>query len=281
MNHLLLNRFQGALIGGNTIYISSYQITPNRLIIDTSPALMSGITSLIYRDRFVAQAWATNITIDIATPDRSVVAMLPLMLFFHDDRIKLREILIEVSHSWQLDWETCSSAIAIGYIISRSLTESFNAQTIIPQLLDEMNNLHPLLFQSLSMIAALLEQPSSLHQVTQQLTTTHPIIAPTVLAIYCFLSTPEDFGLSTRRAYHTKNRSPLTCALTGILSGAQNSLAGIPLNGYLATQDRAQWLSAAENLLNAWAGVYHEYSSQSPASYPLSVASPRVMQRRN
>jgi hypothetical protein len=281
MNHLLLNRFQGALIGGNTIYISSYQITPNRLIIDTSPALMSGITSLIYRDRFVAQAWVTNITIDIATPDRSVVAMLPLMLFFHDDRIKLREILIEVSHGWQLDWETCSSAIAIGYIISRSLTESFNAQTIIPQLLDEMNNLHPLLFQSLSMIAALLEQPSSLHQVTQQLTTTHPIIAPTVLAIYCFLSTPEDFGLSTRRAYHTKNRSPLTCALTGILSGAQNSLAGIPLNGYLATQDRAQWLSAAENLLNAWAGVYHEYSSQSPASYPLSVASPRVMQRRN
>jgi ADP-ribosylglycohydrolase len=281
MNHLLLNRFQGALIGGNTIYISSYQITPNQLIIDTTPALTSGITSLINYDRFAAQDWAKDITVNISTPDSSMVAMLPLMLFFHDDRVKLREILIEVSHSWQLDWETCSSAIAIGYIISRSLTESFNHQTIIAQLLDEMNNLHPLLFQSLSTIAELLEQSSSLHQITQRLTTTHPIITPTVLAIYCCLSTPADFSLSTRRAYHTKNRSPLTCALTGILAGTQNSLTGIPLNGCLATQDRAQWLSAAENLLNAWAGVYHDYNSQATASYPLSVAAPRVMQRRN
>jgi ADP-ribosylglycohydrolase len=281
MNHLLLNRFQGASIGGNTIYISSYQITPNRLIIDTTPALKSGITSLINHDRFVAQDWAKDITVDISAPDSSMVAMLPLMLFFHDDRLKLREIIVDVSHSWQLDWETCSSAIAIGYIISRSLTESFDAQTIIPQLLDEMNNLHPLLFKSLCTIAELLEQPSSLHQITQRLTTTHPIIAPTVLAIYCALSTPADFSLATRRAYHTKNRSPLTCALTGILAGAQNSLTGIPLNGYLATQDRVEWLSAAENLLNAWAGVYHEYSPQPPASYPLPVAAPRVMQRRS
>jgi ADP-ribosylglycohydrolase len=281
MNHLLLNRFQGALIGGNTIYISSYQITPNRLIIDTTPALTSGIKSLIDRARFIAQDWAKNTTIDISSPDRSIVAMLPLMLFFHDDRVKLREILIEVSHAWQLDWETCSSAIAIGYIISRSLTESFNSETIIAQLLDEMNNLHPLLFQSLSTIAQLLEQPSSLHQITGRLTTTHPIITPTILAIYCALSTPEDFSLSTRRAYHTKNRSPLTCALTGILAGAQSSLTGIPLNGYLATQDRVKWLSAGENLLDAWAGVYHEYKSQPTTSYPLSVAAPRVMQRRN
>jgi hypothetical protein len=290
MKHLLLHRFQGALIGGNTIYISPDRITPNRLIMDTTPALISGITSLIHPDRFVAQDWAESINLDISNPDRSIVAMLPLMLFFHDDRVKLREILIEVSHSWQLDWETCSSAIAIGYIISRSLTESFNAQTIISQLLDEMNNLHPLLFQSLSTIAALLEQPNSLHQITQRLTTTHPIITPTILAIYCCLFTPEDFSVATRRAYHTKNRwrslfsereSLLTCALTGILAGAQNSLTGIPLNGDLATQDRGQWLSAAENLLNAWAGVYHKYSSRSTAIYPLSVASPRVMQRRN
>ncbi len=281
MNHLLSSRFQGALIGGNTVYLSSYQIAPNQLIIDTTPALTSGIASLIYHDRFVAQDWAKNISIDTSNPERSIVAMLPLMLFFHDDRVKLREILINVSHAWQLDWETCSSAIAIGYIISRSLTESFDPETIIPQLLDEMNNLHPLLFQSLSTITQLLEQPSSLHQITRRLTTLHPMIESTILAIYCILSTPEDFSLATRRAYHVKNRSPLTCALTGILAGAQNSLTGIPLNGYLATQDRVEWLSAAENLLNAWAGVYHNYSSQSTANYPLSVASPRVMQRRN
>jgi hypothetical protein len=281
MNQLLLNRFQGALIGGNIIYLNPHQVAPNQLIIDTSSALIDGINGLIYPDRFIAQDWAKSINSDSCSPDRLMVAMLPLMLFFHEDRVKLREILIDVSHSWQLDWETCSSAIAIGYIISRSLTESFNPQTIIFQLLDEMNNLHPLLFQSLSTIAELLEQPSSLHQITRRLTTTHPIITPTILAIYCALSTPADFSLSTRRAYHTKNRSPLTCALTGMLAGAQNSLTGIPLNGYLATQSRVEWLSAAESLLNAWAGVYHNYSSQSTASYPLPVSAPRVIQRRS
>ncbi|WP_310428210.1 ADP-ribosylglycohydrolase family protein [Chamaesiphon sp. VAR_48_metabat_135_sub] len=293
MKHLLLTRFQGALIGANTIYITPHQINPNQLIMETSPALIDGMTSLIRSGRVEPQDWEQNIFIDTPSPERAIVAMLPLMLFFHDDRVKLRETLITVSHSWQLDWETCSSAVAIGYIISRSLTESFNPRTIISQLLDEMLNLHPLLFQELSTIDRLLAQSSSLHQVTQRLTTTpHPIIASTVLAIYCLLSTPEDFSLATRRAYQIEDRSQLTCALTGILAGAQNSLTGIPLNGYIATQEREQWLLAAESLLTSWAGVYHEHSaSQSiallPASfqptvaYPLSVAAPQVIQQRH
>ena len=66
-----------------------------------------------------------------------------------------------------------------------------------------------------------------------------------------------------------------------MLSGAQNSITSIPLHGDLATQDRAQWLLAAEKLLNAWAGVYHDYSSQPTSSYPLAIAAPKVMQRRN
>ena len=290
MKHLLLARFQGALIGGNIIYIDRYQISPNQLIIDTTPALIAGITSLIHHHRFDPQDWAKNIQQDISSPDRAIIAMLPLMLFFHDDRVKLRATLIDVSHSWELDWETCSSAVAIGYIISRSLTESFNPRTIISQLLDETINLHPDLYQSLNAIDRLLAQAHSLHQVTEKLTVSpHPIITPTVLAIYCFLSTPADFGLATRRANRIEYEHQLTCALTGILSGADNSLMGIPLNGDLATQERDRWLLEAENLLSAWAGVYHEHSSRSslsPASsqptvaYPLAVAAPQVIQRR-
>jgi hypothetical protein len=296
MEHLLLTRFQGALIGGNIIYINPAQIAPNQLMIDVAPVLMSGITRLTDPGRFDPQAWAKNTFIDIPSPDRLIVAMLPLMLFFHDDRTKLREILIDVSHAWQLDWETCSSAIAIGYIISRSLTESFNPSTIILQLLDEMSNLHPLLFQQLSTILGtvvpfslgrgfanierlpvssgrllpaqrehqLSSQSGSLHQIAQRLAlTSHPIITPTVLAIYCLLSTPEDFGIATRRAYQLEDRSGFTCALTGMLAGAQNTLTGMPINGNLATQTRAQWLLAAENLLSAWAGVYHKHSFSS------------------
>jgi hypothetical protein len=103
------------------------------------------------------------------------------------------------------------------------------------------------------------------------------MITPTVLAIYCFLSTPEDFRIAIRRAYQIEDRSQFICALTGILAGAYNSLTGIPLNGYIATQERLQWLLTAQNLLTTWAGVYQPLS----AAAPLTVASPQVIQRRN
>jgi hypothetical protein len=293
MKHLLLTRLQGALIGSSTIYINSQQIAPNQLVIDTTPALMGGIESLTRYGKFDLQDWVQSTFTDSVSPDRAILTMLPLMLFFHDDRVKLREILVSVSHTWQLDWETCSSAVAIGYIISRSLTESFHPRTIIPRLLDETINIHPLLFQELSTIDRLLDRSSSLHQVTERsMAIPHPTISSTILAIYCFLSTPEDFSIANRRADRIENRSELTCALTGILAGAQNSLTGIPLNGYIATQAKEQWLLAAEGLLSSWAGVYLEPSlsrampllpagAQLAVAYPLSVASPQVIQQRN
>jgi ADP-ribosylglycohydrolase len=280
MEHLLLARFQGALIGGNIIYPDRHQLAPNQLIVDLTPALIRGINSLIDRGKFDPQDWSERVLPDLANSEQAIVAMLPLMLFFHDDRVRLREILIDVSHSWQLDWETCSSAVAIGYIISRSLTESGNPTTIIVQLLDEMTNLHPLVFQEFSTLDRLLAEATSLHQVTEKLATVeHPIVRSTILAIYCALSTPEDFSLATRRVARLEDRSQLACTLTGMLAGAYNSLTGIPLNGYIATQERVQWLLLAESLLNAWAGFYDKHRS-SPGTYPLAVASPQVIQRR-
>jgi hypothetical protein len=288
MKHLLLNRLQGSLIGANTIYLTDRQITPNQLVINTTPTLIGGIASLTRCGRFDPQDWSQSTFHNTKDPRQALVAMLPLMLFFHDDRVKLRTILINVSHSWQLDWESCSSAVAIGYILSRSLTESLPTRDVIRQLLDETIDLNPLLFQELATIDRYLDQSSSLHQVAQKLAAiAHPIMAATVLAIYCFLSTPEDFSLAMLRAHQPQLESPLTCALTGILAGAHNSLTGIPLHGLLATQNREQLMLAAEDLISAWAGVYHQHisivfppSDRSGIDRVLPVASPQVMQRR-
>jgi hypothetical protein len=287
MKHLLLTRFQGALIGGNIIYINSQQIAINQLILDLTPSLFSGIDSLVRYGKFDRQDWIENIFTNPPSGDRAILAMLPSILFFHDDRVKLREILIDISHGWQLDWETCSSAVAIGYIISRSLTESLQPQTIIERLLDETINLHPLLFQGLSTLDRLIDGSYSLHRVIQKLSiSSHPIVRSTLIAIYCFLSTPEDLSLSLRRAYRIDDSSHLICAIAGMLSGAHNSLIGIPLNGYLATQERDQWLSSAAKLLDAWAGIDRDRSSMNSisselATYPLAVAAPQVIQRRD
>jgi ADP-ribosylglycohydrolase len=289
MKHLLLTKFQGALIGGNIIYLDRYQIAPSQLILDTTPALFSGINYLIESGKFAPQDWSRLIHPELSNPEQSILAMLPLILFFHDDRLKLREVLINISHSWQLDWETCSSAVAIGYIISRSLTESFQLGTVIAQLLDEMTNLHPLIFQELNALAVRtapreqrsLDPASSLHQVTHRLASAeHPIVAPTMLAIYCFLSTPEDFSLATRRIARLEPQSQFACALTGILAGAHNSLTGIPLNGDLGTQERSQWLALAQNLLNVWAGIDLQHNT-SANDYPLAIATPHIIQRRS
>jgi hypothetical protein len=281
MKHLLSTRFPGALIGGNLIYLTPHQIAPNRLMQESELVLKNGINSLIQYGKYVDRDWEQNIFSKPPTAERAIVAMLPLMLFFHDDRLKQREVLINVSHGWELDWETCSSAVAIGYIISRSLTESFDASTIVAQLLDEAINLHPLLFQSLGTIDRQLDRFDSLYKFTHpSLPILHPIVSATVLAIYCLLCAPEDLSLALRLAYQSDG-SQLTCALTGILAGAQNSIAGIPLNGYLATQHREQWLRTADNLLATWAGVDRVLSSDRNGDAPLPIAAPRVIQPRS
>lgn len=288
MKHLLLTRFQGGLMGGNIIYLSQRQIAPNQLFLDSTPAMMGGIDSLIRCGGFNLEDWLQSTSSVEDVPGRSIIAMVPLMLFFHEDRPKLRQIIIDISRSQKLDWETCSSAIAIGYIISRSISETCEPREIIPQLLDEMTNLHPLLFQQLSEIDRLLAQPSSLQQTLQKLTiTTHLTLTPTTLAIYCFLSTPEDFSLAIRCAHQIPHQTQLTCALTGILAGVHNSSTGIPLNGLLATQQRLQWITTSENLLNLWAGVYQIPGGASaeehrfPIPYTLPIAAPKVIQRRD
>ncbi len=280
MQHLLLTRFQGAFIGARTIYHTAQQIAPNQLTIDTTPALTGGIASLVRCGRFDSQDWLHSTMLSANRPQHSIVAMLPLMLFFHDDAIKLRAALVTASHSWQLDWETCSSAVVLGFIISRSLTETLVPSTAIARLLAETSNLHPLVCQELSTIDRCLAESSSLHQVRQKLTAiAHPIVTPTILAIYCLLATPEDFGLAMLRARRTEYEVPFTCALTGMLAGAHNSLAGIPINGAM-TQEPQQWLSAAAALLASWAGVYRQPASNQ-LSVPLTVAAPGALQRRN
>jgi hypothetical protein len=280
MKHLLLTKFQGALIGGNLIYLDRYQIAPNQLILGITPALIDGINYLTAHGKFEIEDWSKRVNPNLNDSAASaIIAMLPLMLFFHEDRLKLREVIINISHGWQLDWETCSSAVAIGYLVSRSLTESLKIRTVIPQLLDEMTNLHPAIFQELSTLDRSLAGSISLHQVERRLAKSeHPIVTSVLLAIYGFMATPADFSVATRRVARLESRSLLTCALTGILSGAYNSLTGIPLNGCIATQDRTQWQAFAAQLLNAWAGVDLQHAF--PPELPLAIAAPNVIQRR-
>ncbi|MFM2302676.1 MAG: hypothetical protein RLZZ135_79, partial [Cyanobacteriota bacterium] len=73
MKHLLINRFQGALIGINTMYITDRQPSPNQMAIDAHPALIEGIDSLISRGRFDLQDWSDRNFVITKDPAQAIV----------------------------------------------------------------------------------------------------------------------------------------------------------------------------------------------------------------
>jgi hypothetical protein len=280
MKHLLLARFQGALLGGNSIYLNPHQTQPNPLVTENLPALLGGIDSLIRCQGFNREDWLQSSYPSIAQPTQAIVTMLPLMLFFHDDRGRLAEVVTELGESWQLDRVTITGTLAIGYLLAAAITENLQPNQIIPELSTALPEIDPLVSEQLSIIPALLDRYASLHQVRAVFTPiAHPIATPIALASYCFLSAPEDFNLAVRRAHHINYQNHLTCALTGILAGAHNSFTGMPIGAYLATQGREQILPRSAKLLAVWSGSY-----QSDYNLPLdmsALAAPSVIQRRS
>lgn len=104
-------------------------------------------------------------------------------------------------------------------------------------------------------------------------------LEPVSVALYGFLSTPEDFRLSLLRVAQLEYCPQITCALTGMLSGAANGLSGLPLSwqrslqaGYRQPNALSQvWgldvptlVELADQLLQVWSGVYTPSLPASP-----------------
>ncbi len=249
----------------------------------------------------------------------SAVAALPIALFFHENPAKLREKLLLATEVWQNQSASeCQTGVfAVGYAIARSLKERLDPATIIPQTITYLATDNALT-ELLSQVQILLEQGADLERATTHLCKSALAVQerqgeegkksqmnsivnsenfiPMAIAFYCFLSTPEDLSLSVFRAARCGIASPLTCSLTGALSGAYNGSAAIPVEwksrhsatvGRSATEGRGPsvWLTAnnakieqlANNLFAVWTGVYSPHSrSEMPVIRPV-VAAPYVI----
>jgi hypothetical protein len=113
-------------------------------------------------------------------------------------------------------------------------------------------------------------------------------LEPISVALYGFLSTPEDFRLSLLRVAQLGYAPQTTCTLTGILSGAYTGMAGIPLSWLQSIQTRQGqpnsllqvWgldgtalVHLADQLLQIWGGVYTP--ARSSFSYPV-ILPPKI-----
>jgi len=216
----------------------------------------------------------------IPTVSNTIIASLPVSLIYHEDELKLQEKLQQWGNVWQNCLEINLSNLVIGYIISQALTDRLDPLSLIPKIIDYIGEKEPLVGQ-LRQVEKLIHQGANLDAAITNLSKNFKFIEkqqifdegqqrsqcsaffiPISLALYCFLSTPEDFGLAVLRSART-GWATQTCTIVGTLSGVYNSSAGVPVEWrqkmgveLLGMKDEVEIIKLATRLWAVWCGIY-------------------------
>ena len=189
------------------------------------------------------------------------VASLPIVLFFHDQPNVLREYLSEIATLSQEP--NCFAKLWIwSYGISLVLQGNIEIKELISMLLSLKEAEKTSLGKQLETIQKLLCEQASLKQVEGKLGAKEEFNSLAMAqALYCFLSTPEQFYLSVSRSMQMKSQPQLTATLTGAIAGIYNSWFGIPIDWRLNPQlskvnAEYQVSKQVEQVVNNWLGVY-------------------------
>jgi hypothetical protein len=232
---------------------------------------------------------------------KAIIATLPIALFYHENEINLRQNVQQLVTLWQDDSvgaimkaSQLDAALALGYAIAQSLTEKLNVGTLIPQTIAFLGEPDSQVAQHLAQVQTLLEQGASLERAVTELVQYAWPSTPIALAFYCFLSTVEDLRLSVLRAVKTGYQPQITSAITGALSGAYNSTAGIPSTWRLTGSrgpnaktlaawgitTEAQMLELSDSLVAVWSGMYDQAKYSAELTPIAAIAAPRVIRLR-
>lgn len=286
MRYSLLSRFQGALLGAGLGEVlgrswSEQPISGSGLQpLPSSPAVEQILGFCC--DRLIAQGaldgnarepWVAQLT----EPTQLMAASLPVILFFHEQPHRLQQqltLLMENDSSSELSEVIWVMAGAIAHILQERWP---------PRLAHFSAGLsHPSaeLLASLDRVQSVLRQETSLEQAVQQLVLPQTNgLGSMALALYCFLSTPEDFRLTVIRAVRVAPNPAFTGLLAGGLAGAYGARAGISPGWQLRYPQTAVDFDRAAQLLAAWSGMY-QISRQEPAVPLSAVAAPGLIRPR-
>ncbi|MGD1715871.1 ADP-ribosylglycohydrolase family protein [Dapis sp. BLCC M172] len=214
------------------------------------------------------------------TASNAIITSLPVSLIYHEDEFKLQQKLQQWGKVWENDLEVNLGNLVVGYIISQILIEKLDPLTIIGKIIDYIGEKEPLVGQ-LRQVEKLINQGANLDAAInhlsknlkslekqqlfcegQQKSLSSAFFIPISLALYCFLSTPENFGLAVLRSARS-GWATQTCTIVGTLSGAYNSSAGVPVEWrqkmgveLLGMKDEMEIMNLAKSLWAVWSGVY-------------------------
>ncbi|NJR52654.1 MAG: ADP-ribosylglycohydrolase family protein [Leptolyngbyaceae cyanobacterium CSU_1_3] len=306
MQYALLNRFQATLLGavlgemvGETsdeTWRQPAQGTRTQLpssfnwrTIAPSPTLpLQTLTQFYLQDLLQPSASFSEIAASPEATGQAAIALLPTLLFFHEDRLKLWKQLRQAVDRLQNSSIDLLGVYAIGSTIVEILHERFDPLTLIPQLLSTLKPLdhqhQAPLIEQLQQVQTLLEQQAGLEAALRLIPRRSE--QTVAIALYCFLSTPEDFGLALMRAARSGRQVAVVCTIVGALSGAHNGLNGITIAGRLAAdswqlttgeaRSQSELLNQADRLLALWSGVYNPTLGDRST---YAVAAPQVIRK--
>jgi ADP-ribosylglycohydrolase len=315
MRYSLLNRCHGVLLGaiiGENTVLRNKAVSENAQVLSEDAMHWSQIATsytetlialspIETRARWCKQQQEQGIQLEDGL---SVIpAVLPVVLFFHENLIKLRQNSIAIAEFWQSDPMIRDGMLAISYAIAQSLTEKLTTATLIPQTISFIGETPTSLPKQLLKVKNLLESGAGLDSAQAELTREEKPGNVIAMAFYCFLSTLEDFSLSVLRADRLGRYSKTIATLTGALSGAYNSTAGIPLTWQISLDQSnlaQKWQIASSynmlrlinTLMAVWSGVYdiardsNEFGEEKSLlgssfwSPSQAIAAPRVIRLR-
>ncbi|AFY80816.1 ADP-ribosylglycohydrolase family protein [Oscillatoria acuminata] len=295
MRYSVLSRFQGTLLGANIGYgIESDLFSLAGPLLEVRPRpgeneyLVASGKSLIQQGGFDSSSWLEAVasvsqrsegieSTAILGADR-LMAVLPVLLFYHEQLEFLRTTLYQISEHLSIPLAERDGLLAMGYAIAASLTERLNRHSLIGETIAYLQQSPSPLIIQLAIVEALLAEGVSLERVREQLTRTEETTSlPFALGFYCFLSTLEDFRLSISRATRTGSQSGVTTVITGILSGAYNSIPGIPWTGQQGPLPTDKLFHLGDRLLATWSGVYDVQYQPEEAIHFRAVAAANVI----
>lgn len=297
MIYSLFNKFQGAWLG-SVMATARFKADsqPNSQPNPWEQIAIIGTQSLVQQGYLDLNHWQTQITatnpdllklLGTATASEAVWATLPVSLFYHEHYTNTK--LLSAINLWLAPEESPHLGLAMGEAITLLLDQDFHinfpqdfnrrsqpdnlASRPLPaafqQLLSRTFPISPSFWENLPCLASAIKVINSQIPASQ---------APLAITCYCILSTPEDFALSIHRAAATPCPE-IAIALTGFLSGAYNTLRGIPLSWQTQINSGVNsginsgidYYQLVDRLFATWSGVYHSSQGNfqySQASFP-------------
>lgn len=272
MRYSLKSRIRGALIGallGQSLTTATYDEPLY------SKAAVQGLYSLLqtngefnleeYNQQFRQQDWDWDIADDLMLLNL-ILATLPIALFFHENHLKLRENLLltikDFNHPSIRD-----GVLSVCYLIAQSLNEKINSDTLVSEMTYFIGETTTCLPKKLQQVNNLIGENAGYFELQNCLDKENNISNIIAVAFYCFISTKDDFRLTCLRAIKNQANSRVCGAIAGAISGAYNSMSGIPITWHLGLDEAklAQWgvtsfsqvIKLADALMALWSGAYY------------------------